>query len=182
VVSILIDNDLLLRSWTAEDAAALFRAVEENRAHLQPWLPWVSRTERVDNIATFIQHSMAVATTGEAIYLGLFYQGRVIGGAGLHDCNPQVRSASVGYWIAKEFEGRGVIKRSLARLLDFAFDTLGLQRLELRCAASNERSAALARRLGFVEEGMLRRGHWRETGVEDLVVMGLLKEEWSSRP
>ena len=181
MVSILIDDDLLLRSWTAEDAPALFRAVDKNRTHLQPWLSWVERTTKPEHSATFIQQTLAMAARGEAVHLGIFHQQHVIGAAGLHDCNAQVRSAAMGYWIAAGFEGQGIMQRCLSRLVDFAFDTWGLQRLELRCAGSNDRSRGIAHRLGFVEEGVLRRAHWREGTAEDLVVMGLLNEEWRSR-
>ena len=167
-----------MRSWTADDAAAHFQTVEENRAHLKPWLPWAERSTKPEHSAQYIQLTQALAMKGEAVHLGIFLQGRVIGGAGLHDCNPRVRSASVGYWIAKDLEGRGIMGRCLSRLLDFAFDSLGLQRLELRCAVGNVRSAALAERLGFAQEGVLRRAHSREGNLEDLLVMGLLREEW----
>lgn len=181
MVSILVDDNLLMRSWTAEDAAAHFLAVDENRAHLQPWLPWAGRTTKSEHSAQYIQLTQALAAKSEAIHLGIFYAGRVIGGAGLHDCNASVRSASIGYWIAKDFEGRGFMRRCLSRLLDFAFDSWGLQRLELRCAKGNARSAVLAQRLGFVQEGLLRRAYSRAGVAEDLVVMGLLREEWKGQ-
>lgn len=180
MVSILVDDDLLMRSWTAEDAPAHFLAVEENRAHLRPWLPWAERSTKPEHSAQYIQLTQALAAKGEAIHLGIFYAGRVIGGAGLHDCDARVRSASVGYWIAKDFESRGIMRQCLSRLVDFAFDSWGLQRLELRCAKGNVRSAALAQRLGFVQEGMLRRAYSRQGAAEDLLVMGLLREEWKS--
>lgn len=179
VVSILVGDDLLMRSWTAEDAPAHFQAVEENRTHLQPWLPWAERSTKPEHSVQYIQLTQALATKSEAIHLGIFYVGRVIGGAGLHDCDARVRSASVGYWIAKDFEGRGMMRQCLSRLVDFAFNSWGLQRLELRCAKENVRSAALARRMGFTQEGVLRRAYCREGIAEDLLVMGLLKEEWS---
>jgi ribosomal-protein-serine acetyltransferase len=179
LVSILIDDDLLLRSWTAEDAPALFHAVEENRAHLSPWLPWVDLTTKQEHSATYIQQTLAMAVRDEAVHLGIFHQQCVIGSAGIHDRDMRVGSATIGYWIAKDFEGHGVMRRTLSRVIDFAFDTWALQRLELRCAASNVRSAALAQRLGFVQEGVLRRAHSREGGLEDLLVMGLLREEWN---
>lgn len=170
-----------MRSWTAEDAPAHFLAVEENRAHLQPWLPWAERSTKPEHSLQYIQLTQALAAKGEAIHLGIFYEGRVIGGAGLHDCNVSVRSASVGYWITKDFEGQGIMRRCLSRMLDFAFDSWNLQRLELRCAAGNVRSAALAQRLGFVQEGILRRAYSRQGVAEDLLVMGLLCEEWEAQ-
>lgn len=183
MVSILIDDDLLMRSWSPEDAPALFRAVDESREHIRLWLPWVDETTKPEHSATYIQHALAMAESKQAMHFGIFHQQRVIGAMSLYDFEARwKRSAAVGYWVAKAWEGRGVMQQCLSRLVDFAFDSCGLQRLEIRYAASNGRSAALVKRLGFVQEGVLRQACWREGRAEDLVVAGLLKDEWRPRP
>ncbi len=181
MVSILVDNDLLMRSWATDDAPALFRAVDESREHIRPWLPWVDETTRPEHSAAYIQHALAMAESRTALHFGIFHQQRVVGAMSLYDFEMRWRrSAAVGYWIAKNWEGRGVMQRCLSRLVDFGFDTCGLQRLEVRYAASNLRSASLVQRLGFVQEGVLRQACWREGKAEDLVVAGLLKKEFKN--
>lgn len=67
MVSILIDDNLLLRSFTAEDAPALFRAVDESRAHLRPWLRWVDATTKQEHIMQFIQRTLQQLNNQEAL-------------------------------------------------------------------------------------------------------------------
>jgi RimJ/RimL family protein N-acetyltransferase len=68
-----------------------------------------------------------------------------------------------------------------AALLDQAFGPLGLERVSLHTDPSNERSRAVARRLGFVEEGLLRQGTAFPDERRDELVYGLLAEEWHKR-
>jgi len=179
MISILVDDDLMMRSWTAEDAPALFRAVDAARAHLEPWLDAIVQTRKPEDTATFIQTTLDAAARGEGIYLGIFFQQQVIGSASLRHHDARLARAEVGYWIAPEWEGKGVLTRCVARLLDFGFDTMRLQKVDLCYAAANTRSAAVATRLGFVQEGRIRRAHWRQAGADDLIWTGLLREEWT---
>ena len=91
------------------------------------------------------------------------------------------RSAEIGYWIGADYEGQGLVTRAAAALLDQAFGPLGLERVSLHTDPSNERSRAVARRLGFVEDGLLRQGTAFPDDRRDELVYGLLAEEWHKR-
>jgi RimJ/RimL family protein N-acetyltransferase len=80
---------------------------------------------------------------------------QLVGSAGLW-INTGNRSADGGYWIDAAFEGRGLVTRAMAALLDQAFGPLGLARVTLHIDVANQRSRALADRLGFTEEGVHR--------------------------
>jgi RimJ/RimL family protein N-acetyltransferase len=76
-------------------------------------------------------------------------------------------SCEIGYWIAKEFEGRGYISETVKLLEDTLFQ-LGFHRIEIRCSSTNQRSAAVPKRLGYRHEGTLiahqkEFGQWRDT-------------------
>ena len=62
----------------------------------------------------------------------------------------------IGYWVRTSYARQGYITEVVAGLTDFAFETLGAKRVEIRCDALNERSAAIPRRLGFTHEATLR--------------------------
>jgi RimJ/RimL family protein N-acetyltransferase len=66
-------------------------------------------------------------------------------------------------------------------LVDFAFDDLNLQRVGLRVWGANTRAQRLYEKLGFVVEGRLRRAGYVNGRADDLVVMGLLREDWHAR-
>lgn len=80
---------------------------------------------------------------------------RLVGSAGLQ-IDRYSRSADAGYWIDAAFEGRGLVTRTMTVLLDQAFGPLGLARVTVRTEAANQRSRAVAVRLGFTEEGLHR--------------------------
>ena len=63
-------------------------------------------------------------------------------------------------------------------MLDYLFNELRLERMEIRCATGNTRSCAIPERLGFTREGVLRHGEWVNDRWVDLVVWGMLQEDW----
>lgn len=182
MVSILIDDNLLLRSFTAEDAPALFRAVDESRAHLRPWLRWVDATTKQEHIMQFIQRTLQQLNNQEALELGIVYNRQLIGGMGMHEWNHLLKKAQVGYWIRKEYEGQGIVHRCLVHFLDFLYDKVKLNKVEIQFMPGNTRSAALAERLGFRVEGLIRQSYFMNGKLEDLVVTGLLRTEWTPLP
>jgi RimJ/RimL family protein N-acetyltransferase len=102
---------------------------------------------------------------------------RLVGSAGLR-INAYTRSADAGYWIDASFEGRGLVTRAMTVLLDHAFGSLELARVAISTDVANERSRALATRLGFVEEGVRRQAIAFPDGRRDDVSYGLLAGEW----
>lgn len=88
----------------------------------------------------------------------------------------------IGYWIDREEQGKGIVSAATVKLIAFAFDTIGINRIEIRCAADNRRSAAIPRRLGFQQEGCLRQSEFRNGRLRDFLVFGLIKSEWNGTP
>ena len=70
--------------------------------------------------------------------------------------NRYTQTGDARYWIDAAFEGRGLVSRAMAILLDQAFGPLGLARVTVHTEAANQRSRALVARLGFTEEGLHR--------------------------
>ncbi len=183
MISILIDDDLLLRSYKLEDAAELFRCVDRSRQHLRPFLNWVDQTTQVEHSLQFIQMSLAQQNAGEAVAMGIFLQQehRLIGGIGLHHWHRNEQRAQIGYWITSEFAGQGLMTRSARRFVEFAFRKLELNKIEIHCLSRNTRSLALAGRLGFQVEGCIRQSYRSVAGaLEDVVVSGMLRDEWKA--
>ncbi|RYD55315.1 MAG: N-acetyltransferase [Sphingobacteriales bacterium] len=178
MVSILIDDNLLLRSFQPDDATELFRAVDESRTHLRPWLRWVDATTKQEHIQQFIHRTLQQLHNQEALELGLVHNRRIIGGIGMHEWDHMLKKAQLGYWVRKEYEGQGVVNRALVRFIDFLFAKPGLNKIEIHFMPTNTRSAAVANRLGFKIEGVIRQSYFFNGRLEDLVITGLLKDEW----
>ena len=173
-----IGNGLVVRTYTLDDAQALFDLIDSNRDHLRPWMIWEHTTKGVDDTRTYIQSCLDDPVSIEGN--GIFVDGALGGGIGL-DIDTLSNSGEIGYWLAKEHEGRGIVTRACERFFDLAFDELGLHRVELQAASDNVRSRAVAARLGMREEGVWRDGIRVADGYLDSVGYGILEDEWRAR-
>lgn len=178
MVSINIEENLLLRSYQSADARELFSVINNSRHHLHPWLEWVDKTTKQEHSLQFIMQSMHHLHTQEALSLGIFYNNRLIGGIGMHQWEQQTKKAQLGYWITKEYEGKGIINKCLSVFITYLFDKIGLNKIEIHFAPGNKRSAKVAERIGCKVEGIIRQSVLRNGKPEDIVITGLLKSEW----
>lgn len=149
---------VLVRPHRETDAEEHFAAVEESREYLLPWLPWASGYTSVDDSREFINRCIARWYQRADFIVGIWDHrtGRFLGGSGLDPQNRDVPSYEIGYWLRRSAEGHGYMTEAVKLLADYAFDSLGAQRVYIRCDARNVRSAAIPRRLGFPLEGRLR--------------------------
>ena len=181
MVTIEVDENIMLRSYKPADAAALFTALDDSRPRLHPWLAWVDATTRPAHSQQFIEQSLQRLECQEGLDMGIFYNGQVIGGLGMREWQHDLKRAQIGYWIATDFEGKGIVRRSLIKFIDFLFDKLSLNKLEIHFVPANKRSASLPRLLGFTIEGVIRQSTLRNGMPDDTVIAGMLRSEWTSK-
>ena len=104
---------------------------------------------------------------------------RHIGSCGFVEVDPRVRNAEIGITIGdKSCWDQGYGSDAMRVLLQHAFKTLNLRRVQLRVFESNARAIHVYQNLGFQEEGKLRQAHYHAGRYEDVHIMGLLREEW----
>lgn len=107
--------------------------------------------------------------------------GRVIGGANLHGQSRFEGVAEIGIFIYDpEYVGRGYGREAIALLLDWAFRVQNWRRIWLEALADNERAVRVYRACGFVQEGMLRQHAYSNGRYHDVILMGLMREEWEA--
>jgi ribosomal-protein-serine acetyltransferase len=154
----LVGERVVVRPYWPEDAKQHYMAIEESREHLARWLPWVSGYASVADSHDYIARERAHWLLRDDMGLGIFERatGRYLGGTGLHPRNWSIGVFEIGYWLRTSAEGHGFMTEAVRLLTDFALDTLGANRVFIRCDARNVRSAGVARRLGFIEEARLR--------------------------
>ena len=167
-----------LRQFQLADAEAIFAAVDRNRARIRVWLPWVDQTESADDVRDFLSRTIEQAEANLGPQSGIWVDGAFAGSIGCHPINWPDRSCSIGYWLDAGHEGRGLITRGCAVMLDYLFGEAHLHRVEIRCGASNHRSCSVPQRLGFTREGVAREAQWVNDRWVDLVIWSLLAEEW----
>lgn len=149
---------LLIRSPRPGDGVAINAAILDSLAELRPWMPWAQQTPTIDDNEVYAREAYVRFLKREDLPLLLFDKTTniMVGSSGLHRINWAVPKVEIGYWVRTPYAGQGYITEAVAALTEFAFTTLNANRVEIRCDAKNERSAAVARHSGFTLEGTLR--------------------------
>ncbi len=149
---------VLVRPYRIEDAEALFAVVNASRAHLNRWLRFARYHQTLEDTCHYIAEGNARWLLGEAFSLGIWSlgSGELLGDARLLPTSWEIPAFEIGYWLAPTAEGHGYMTEAVGLVVEAAFGRLGARRVSILCDARNERSAAVARRLGFAEDGRLR--------------------------
>jgi RimJ/RimL family protein N-acetyltransferase len=177
----------VLRCWEPRDAPLAKEAVDSSLEHLRPWMPWAHEAPQpVEATVELLRTFRGKFDLGQDFVYAMFSPdgAEVVGGTGLH---PRVGEGAVeiGYWLRASRVGQGLASESSAALTRVAIEVCGIDRVEIRVDPANEASLAIPRRLGFVEEGTLRRRLHGPDGTplqRDAVVFALLREELADTP
>jgi len=175
----------VLRCWDPNEADALRHAVADSRDHLRPWMPWVKdEMEPLDDVVQRMRRFRANFDLDKDYVYGIFdtTEQEVCGSSGLHRRGGD-KSLEVGYWIRKDLVGHGLGTEVAAALTKVAFEVNLACRVGIHCDVANAPSAAIARRLGFVQEGVLRQRMRRRDGtLRDEMIWTLLADEYERSP
>lgn len=142
----------VLRCREESDAPLVQAAVDRNLDHLRRFMPWAWREpEPLEEKIARIRMAREKFTRGEEWQYGIFSRDetRMLGAIGLHP-NVAAGTVEIGFWVCQSAQGRGIVTGAARLLTNLALTRLGARRVEIRCDVRNERSAAVARRLGFV--------------------------------
>lgn len=172
-------SDPHLRQLKETDAEELNALIDANRDHLSRWLPWAA-TQTVEDTLAFIRKARGQLTENDGFQVAIVCEGRIIGVVGYHCVDWANRLTSIGYWLAEDHQGRGTMTELVGTLTDHALSIWELNRLEIRAAAENHKSRAIAERLGFREEGTLRAAERVGDRFLDIVVYSMLAADWRS--
>ena len=168
-----------LRPIRLEDAEELYAVVDRNRDRLYRWLGWTGPHYSIDDTRRFMGERIAEFADRESLTMTIRRHGELCGAIALHRIDRRHRNTSIGYWIDAAQEGKGIVTTACRAIVTEGFRSLGLHRIEIRCGAWNHRSSAVPRRLGFVEEGILREAEWLHDRWVDLRVFSMLSQDWN---
>ena len=162
-------------------------AVDSSLEHLRPWMPWAHEAPlTLEQEVELLRSFRGQFDLGQNFVYGMFSsdETEVVGGTGLH---PRVGDGAleIGYWVRASRAGSGLGTEAAAALTRVAFDVSEVERVEIRVDPANAASLAIPRKLGFVEEGTLRRRLHGPDGTplqRDAVVFAMLREELPGSP
>jgi RimJ/RimL family protein N-acetyltransferase/catechol 2,3-dioxygenase-like lactoylglutathione lyase family enzyme len=171
------DGVVALRGWRRDDASELVAALGDPEVSL--WIPVIPYPYRLEDAEAFFDLVERETEAGRMVAGAIVDRsdGRLLGGIGLSSISRLNASAEVGYWVAAAERGRGVATRATSLIVDWGFAELGLDRIGLLADVDNIASRRVARRLGFVEEGVLRSYLMTRRGRRDTVMYGRLSTD-----
>jgi RimJ/RimL family protein N-acetyltransferase len=151
----LTDGVVRLRLMAEADVDAVVTAVQD--PEIERWLtiPWPYGTEQAQQWLRTSSAGLAAGTDVPTLIVDA-EDGRLLGSAGIHGLDPGSGRCAAGYWIVAGERGRGLAARALALLCGYAFGELRAQRIEVWIEPDNSQSLAVAERVGFQREGLLR--------------------------
>jgi ribosomal-protein-serine acetyltransferase len=172
-----LGDGLVLAESVVSDAEEAYVVVMAERDRLRAWLPWVDGTTSVEVERDFLRGVEEVNRAGVGMHATIRQDGRFAGFVGLR-IDLLRHGAEIGYWLGSEFEGRGIMTRAVAAIVDAAVGPLGLHRIELLAATGNLRSRAVAERLGMAFEGVRREAEELASGFVDLAMYAVIAPDW----
>jgi RimJ/RimL family protein N-acetyltransferase len=135
----------------------------------------------LDHALAWIGQQRREAVRGRAtnFAIRLLPDGPLIGSAGLRDIDPEHLQAELGFWIGREWWGKGYAREAAAAVVQFGFDSLGLNRIYGHHMARNPAAGKVLSASGMQQEGVLRQ-RVRKWGVyEDVVLYGIIRDDRS---
>jgi ribosomal-protein-serine acetyltransferase len=169
-----------LRLLEDSDARELHTAIEANREHLARWMPWAADQTLASTLA-FIARARRQLGDNDGFQAVVVEAGRIVGVIGYHSVCWRDRSTSLGYWLTERAQGRGTMTLAVRSLMDHAFETWRLNRVEIRAGLENARSLAVAERLGFTQQGVSRAAELIGGRYIDQAVYAMLASDWAAR-
>jgi ribosomal-protein-alanine N-acetyltransferase len=158
------DAPSLLAMLTTEEVARFISPPPTTVEGFERFIMWAQRERQAGNYACF-----AIVPNGMTTAIGIFQ---------VRSLEPGFGTAEWGFAMGAQYWGTGIFAEGARLVLDFAFDVIGAQRLEARAAVANGRGNGALRKIGAVQEGLLRRSFLRNGQHHDQVLWGILADDW----
>lgn len=171
---------MVLEQLKLAHAKELYELTEANREYLREWLPWLDSIKSSSDTEKFIESTIKESSAGGAPNFAVLCEGSICGVVGFHEINKQHKIGSIGYWLAQDYSGKGIMTKAVKDLLEIGFRDLNLNKIEIRCAENNIKSRAISERLGFTYEATLRDCEWLYSKYVNHAIYSILASEYNA--
>jgi ribosomal-protein-serine acetyltransferase len=173
-----IDEDLHLEKIKKSHAAPVFEIIQRDRNYLRRWLPFVDQTRYVKDTEKYVGLILSPRHRDQNAVYTVWFRGKLAGLAGFKEIDPVNHKTEIGYWLAEQMQGKGIMTRTVKKMIDFGFRNMNMNRIQIKVAVGNFKSAAIPHRLGLKFEGIERNGEFHTDRYYDLEVFSILKADW----
>lgn len=177
-----VDSQIELRMLRVQQAQAYYRVLAANRRFIGQWEGWVA-SATLESTVHYIRTMVEQYTRGYGFAAAIYHRRgpllpqQLVGNTS-YRVNRDNHSVEVGYWLAEQHTGQGIVTRSVRALIDHAFYEDALNRVVIRSAMDNHASCAVAERLGFQRDGVIRGDLLLRGKFYDRAYYTLLADDW----
>lgn len=171
-----INESIELRQIQLSDAIDIFNTIDSQRSYLGKWLPFVALTKDVSHTESFVKSVVNAPKDNPQYVFTIRKYDTLVGLISLNSLDRINKKTEIGYWLSQDHQGQGIMTQSVQKICDFAFEELGLNRIQISVGVGNIPSKSIPKRLGFQLEGVQRDGELLTGNVfTDLEVYSKLK-------
>lgn len=170
-----VTDQITLNPLSIDDIFKIFNTLDKEREYMREWLPFVDNTNVEEDTQNYVNHVLKTEDKQYTIY----YESKFVGLIGYKGTDFDNHKTEIGYWLSQYAQGNGIMSRSVRKLMEYAFDELGINRIQIKVATENSKSRKIPEKLGFTLEGFERDGELHNNGhFRDVAIYSFLKREF----
>lgn len=176
-----VDQSIVLKLLEPSFATSYFTIVNRDKEYLHQWLLWPKHAESVQFFEQFIEQSIIDYVNGTSLTCAITYHDEIVGNISFNSIIVETKTVEIGYWLGEKYQGQGIITKAVSALINYAFDTLDMQHVEVYVATENTPSQKICQRLGFSLIEILAHHENLHGKVVDHTLYRLTREQWATR-
>lgn len=172
-----VNSKIRLEAVRLNMSEVIFEAIDQNREFLKKWLPFIEETRQVEQTEEFLRSIVSQQGKKRDEVFSIWYNQEFAGLIGFKDTDWINHKTELGYWLTEKMQGKGIVTACMQKLIKMGFNKWRMNRIQVKVACGNEKSAAIPKRLGFQFEGIERAGEYHQGNYLDLEVYSIIKSE-----
>ncbi|GIC34098.1 Ribosomal-protein-serine acetyltransferase [Vibrio cholerae] len=146
-----VDTDLKLALVDPKFAPQYLEIVSREREYLSQWLAWPPHANSEEFFLSFIKRSLHDYADGKSLVCGMIYKDKLVGNISFNSISYQLKKVEMGYWLSSDYQGKGIVSRSVLKLIDVAFTDLDMEKVQIvhRGQKHNKRLKRDCQRVAF---------------------------------
>lgn len=170
-----VTDSINLQLLMLSHANELFTCIQKNKEFLSEWLVWTKKVKNVKDSENKILKDQDNFYKKDSLELGIFENNKLIGRIGFISISE--RSAEIGYWLDKDFNGKGIMTTCVKKLVEYAFNKTSIFRIVIKMDPKNTKSRNVPERVGFFYEGCERAGVFVKGEPRDSLIYSYVKTD-----
>jgi ribosomal-protein-serine acetyltransferase len=173
-----IDKQLDLVLVDPSFASSYYTLVLDERDYLGKWLVWPKYADSKEFFSSFVNKSLEDYENGKSLTCAIIYCDKLVGNISFNSISHELKKVEVGYWLSSKYQGKGIVTKSLSKLISYAFSSLNMDRVQISVATENVPSRNVCERLNFAFEGAISNSENLNGCIIAHAIYSLSKEQW----